>query len=396
MITYNVKIKTNDSDFLKQNLREIQSCYNFISDIIFENLKTKKSFSFKEIHHMVYFPARSNFPKLHSKIIIRLERQVYGNYKSCKSNKHEIETAIKSKTLSLRLDKDLMSRLTQKSIDLYSSTKNKRVTAQFVLYDKVIDMLEKYPVSAPTLFERKGELFLSLPFILPEPTIKDDTVLGIDRGIRRLVATSDGLIVKGTEFQFHKRKQNYLKRCLQSKGTKSARRHLKKVRCKQRTFAKNYCNLVANEILQTDKSVLVLENLKHIKQKTSKNSLDLKRTSHNRMFSQIPLFLLQNILTYKAQLVGKQVATVSPHNTSQMDCRGLKNGNRVGCRYNAVDGRQLDADINAGVNIANRYLKHPLSCYPNEIRLRGRLFVNQPIVAGVLTQPQAPTLARCN
>ena len=106
--------------------------------------------------------------------------------------------------------------------------------------------------------------------------------------------------------------------------------------------------------------------------------------------------MLQNILTYKAQLVGKQVATVSPHYTSQMDCRGLKSGTRVGCRYVAVDNRQLDADINASVNIANRYLKHPLTRYPDEIRLRGRLFVNQPIVAGVVVQSQAPTLARCN
>jgi len=367
-----VKIKTDDTEFLKQTLRKIQHCYNYIAQIVWDTGKWNK-ISIKEIHKLTYYPTRREFPDLPAQIVVRLYRQVFANYKSAKSNKHELENPLVSKSLSIRLDKRLFNRFTQTSIDLFSSKKNKLQTATFVLYPKVRELFEKYDVCDPTLFERKGELYLSIPFNTPEILLKNDEVLGIDRGIRRLVATSDGLVIKGTEFQFHKRRQNYLSRRLRKKGTKSAKRHLKKIRKKQHNFSKNYCHLVANEILKTDKSVLVLENLKNIKQKTSKNEQGFKRTSHNRCFSQIPLFMLQNILTYKAQLVGKQVATVSPHNTSQMDCRGLKSGTRVGCRYLGVDGCQLDADINAGVNIANRYLKHPLTRYPKEIRLRGRL-----------------------
>jgi IS605 OrfB family transposase len=382
MIAYNVKLITQDTDFLKTTLREIQACYNFISDFVYRKLDIKQ-LSIKNIHHEVYYPARAAFPNLPAQIVIRIERQVYSNYQSVKSNKHEIEAPLISKSLSVRLDKRLFNRLTQTSIDLFSSTKQKLQTATFVLYPKVEHYLSLYEVSDPTLFERNGELYLSLPFKTPSPQPKDASVLGIDRGIRRLVATSDGLVIKGTEFQKHLRKLNYQKRCLQNKQTKSAKRKLAKTKRRIKHFSDNYCHHVANEVLKTDKSILVLENLKKIKSKTSKTKKGFKRKTHNRVFSQIPIYKLQFILTYKAQLVGKQVATVSPFKTSQLDCRGLENGIRCGCRYYAVDNSQLDADINAAVNIANRYGKHLSSQYPEneDICFKSRLSVNQPNVA---------------
>ena len=40
---------------------------------------------------------------------------------------------------------------------------------------------------------------------------------------------------------------------------------------------------------------------------------------------------------------------------------GIEKGKRVGCRYYASDGKVLDADLNASINIAKRYgEKHEL------------------------------------
>ena len=69
----------------------------------------------------------------------------------------------------------------------------------------------------------------------------------------------------------------------------------------------------------------------------------------------------RKMLTHKATLVGRQVVSVSPTWTSQMDCRTDKrDGERHGCRYYCKDGIVFDADWNAAVNIAQR-ANHPTS-----------------------------------
>ena len=84
------------------------------------------------------------------------------------------------------------------------------------------------------------------------------------------------------------------------------------------------------------------------------------------------------MLTYKASTLGKKVEFVKPFYTSQEDYRGLPNGKRKGCRYYAVDGSVLDADVNAANNIMLRYNKHSVPCSA----LDGQATVNWPIVIG--------------
>ena len=101
--------------------------------------------------------------------------------------------------------------------------------------------------------------------------------------------------------------------------------------------------------------------------------------------SQVPFYLLKQILSYKALRAGKRVATVSPDYTSQIDSTtGSREGCvRKGCRFHTASGVVFDADWNAALNIRNRYLKRPLS---TERPLDGRLvlwrqaIVDRPIV----------------
>ena len=89
-------------------------------------------------------------------------------------------------------------------------------------------------------------------------------------------------------------------------------------------------------------------------------------------------------MTHKAQLVGKQVETVSPTWTSQTDSRSNKrDGERHGCRYYCVDGIVLDADWNAAVNIGNR-ANHPLS---SVLPIDGRLI---PLSGKALSTASSP------
>lgn len=133
---------------------------------------------------------------------------------------------------------------------------------------------------------------------------------------------------------------------------------------------RNQTHLIANTILQTSADTLVLENLKSIKVKKHRNQ------NKNRI-SQVPLFELRRILTYKAGHMGKHVMLVCPAYTSQIDClTGKIEGERRGRRFYAKSGLVYDADINAAINIA-KLSKLP---YSQDNLLMGQAVVTRPIV----------------
>jgi transposase len=81
----------------------------------------------------------------------------------------------------------------------------------------------------PTIFARNGRLFLSVPFEVPSLPCKDDTSLGVDLGMKRFFVTSEGKSFVDKEYLKERRKLRYLKRCLQSKGSHSSKRHLQRL-----------------------------------------------------------------------------------------------------------------------------------------------------------------------
>lgn len=381
MKTYNVKLQF-DSEVDRQAIVDLLSRYrlmcNKTSEIIFPK---QDNLNLKHIHDVCYHKIKKQFPYMPVQTIIKSYKDVAASYKTIQSNKHKIEKPISKHNLSLRLDKRLYSKFSKESIHLSCLTKNKRIRARFQLYKQVKELFDKYETTDPLLFIRNDEIFLSITFKIPEINPKDDSILGIDLGLRRLVTTSDGNMISSKELLKTKRRIRRNKRKLQetkdTKKSKSAKRKLKKLKRKERNFNKNYIHHLANKVLETDKSIIVLEDLSKIKQNTSKTKEGYKRKKHNNRMSQIPFYLFLQVLTYKALHKGKRVVTVNPKNTSKKDSRGLKDGIRKGCRYYAVDGNVLDADWNASINIAKKYSKHPISFetpFDGDLNLIGRLF----------------------
>jgi IS605 OrfB family transposase len=256
----------------------------------------------------------------------------------------------------------MYSNFTRDGISLVSETTNKRRRLSFTPYPKIAEMFATSVAKDPTMFWRDGKLWLSIPFefngCMPESTYS----VGVDLGMKRFFVTSEGKAFTDKGYLGRRRKIRHLKSKLQSKGTRSARRHLRKVSKKERNMSRNYCHEACNALIKSTKaSFVVMEDLSKIKKSTSRSSEGYKRKRHNNALSQVPFYMFKEMLTYKATLAGKQVVSVSPFNTSQCDSRtGLKEGERQGCRFHTVDGVLLDADWNAAVNIA-RKSKHPLS-----------------------------------
>ena len=368
MITYNTKLLSDcqsDLDDLKSVMISHQKVFNIASPLQF----VEKKNSIVILHSKVYHPTRKQFPDINSQVIIKAEQECLAMYRSAKSNKHKLKKPIEKKNLSIRLDKRLYSFPTKESLKITTSSGKKNF--KFKLYPKLVELLNKYKYADPLLYVNDNKIYISLPFENKIEKQKSKLALGVDLGMRRVAACSDGRIIIDRKFNGDKRKLRHLKDSLKSKGTKSSRRHLLKLRHKEHNQNKNQTHLISNEVLKTDADTIVLENLKGIKKKKNKYQ-------NKRNISQVPMFELRRIITYKAENMGKTITLVRPSYTSQTDSvTGKIEGERRGCRFYSKNGLIYDADINASINIA-KLSKLPVS--QTHYLTYGQVKVNSPIV----------------
>lgn len=368
-ITYTTKLEFQDekgNENLLKTLEAQRFVYNECSKVKFGIPKN----SIVLLHSAFYHKFRKKNQDIPAGFVISAQQECLSAYRSIKSNKHKITKPVEKKHLSMRLDKNTFS---FKNGIFSLASLGKRIKCKPYLYPKLETLFQKYRFCDPLLFEKNGKVWIAITFEVPELLPSNNLACGIDLGVRRAATTSEGKLYIDKKFNAEKRRLRFLKRQLQSKGTKSARRHARILRRKERNKNKNQSHLLANALLRDTKAdTLALENLDVVSLKKKKNEF------HNRNgISQVPMAELREILTYKAHLLNKQVITVSPYNTSQIDSRtGKADGVRTGCRYYGKDGVVLDADINAAVNIARRS-KRPIS-YGNI--LDGQGVVTHPIV----------------
>jgi len=357
-----------DFDSLKSILDMHKIVFNFASQLQF----TEKKNSLIILHSKVYNNIRKQYSNIPSQVIIKAEQECLSSYKSTKSNKHKLKFPIIKKNLSMRLDKRLYSQDKKDKYSIRITTNNKRQSFKFVVYPQLKKLLDKYQYKDPLIYENNGKLFISFCFEnKPKEMLNQKLALGVDIGIRRSAATSDGRLIIDKKFNGNKRKLRHLKDCLKSKSNKSSKKHLNKLRHKEHNQNKNQTHLIANEVLKTNADTIVLENLKGIKKKKN-------RYQNKRNISQVPMFELRRIITYKAENMGKTITFVRPSYTSQTDCvSGKIEGERHGCRFYSKNGLVYDADINASINIA-KLSKLPVSQTSN--LTYGQATVNSPIV----------------
>lgn len=165
------------------------------------------------------------------------------------------------------------------------------------------------------LVYRDGRFFLHATLDAPEPTPDEPTgYLGVDLGIKNVAADSDGETYAGGHLNGLRKRHARLRSRLQRKGTKSAKRLLKKRRWKERRFATNINHIVSKRLvakaIDTGRGI-ALENLKGIRGRLNGSRLQ-RRRQHSWAFHQ-----LRSFIEYKARLAGVPVVLVDPRNTSR-------------------------------------------------------------------------------
>jgi putative transposase len=235
-----------------------------------------------------------------------------------------------------------------------------------------------YGVDTADVVNRDGAWWLHIVINVPGPQVEPtDEVVGVDLGITQPAVTSTNRFLGKPAWKASEGQLFYLKRHLQRKGTKSAKRHLRKVRGKQARFRRDCDHVLSKQIVRAASpgATIVLENLTDIRKRSKiKKHTSTSRKVHSWSFAQIKGFI-----AYKAEERGCTVAGVDPRHTSQTcSCCGhiarsnRRSRGRFVCR---ACGFELHADLNAARNIAAKY--HVGQGRPPP----GGLPVNQPIVS---------------
>jgi IS605 OrfB family transposase len=179
--------------------------------------------------------------------------------------------------------------------------------------------------------------------------------LGVDLGRRNIAADSDGETFCGAHNANLRNRHARLRRKLQKKGTKSAKRLLRKRRAKEARFAASLNHRISKALVRKAKDTgrgIGLEDLTHIRDRTTVRRSQ-RRAHHNWAFAQ-----LRGFVAYKAEMQGVPLICVNPKYTSQAcpECGCTDRRNRPSRdRFCCVScGHSAAADTTAARNIASR------------------------------------------
>jgi putative transposase len=213
-------------------------------------------------------------------------------------------------------------------------------------------------VCSADLCERNGRYFLHIVVSLPPPLVApSQEVVGIDLGLNHPAVTSNRQFLGERRWKEQERRIFRLKRNLQVKGTRSAKRHLRQLSGKQFRQRRDHDHVLSKRIVEhtAPGSTLVLENLTNIRERVTHRKGEGQRHIHSWSFAQFHGFL-----AYKAEAQGMRVGKIDPRHTSQTcsKCGHQARNNRRSqslflCRH---CGYCLNADFNASQNIRDKYV----------------------------------------
>ena len=207
------------------------------------------------------------------------------------------------------------------------------------------------------LVYRDGVFFLycTIQFDEPPPVeVKD--FLGVDLGIVNIATDSEGETFSGASVDRNRKRRATARKQYQRKGTKNAKRRLKRMAGRQRRYQANINHAISKRIVTKAKTLGVgigLEDLTFIRNRVEPTvSKRFRRRFGNWSFHQLRVFV-----TYKAQREGVLVVTVDPRNTSRTcsACGHCEKANRPDqatfcCKH---CGYSANADKNAARNLAS-------------------------------------------
>jgi IS605 OrfB family transposase len=353
IITAKLKLlpTSEQSHALRQTQLAYRDALNAVSRYAFEQGKTS---NVTRLHQGMYAQLRTRYG-LPSQLACSVERQVAATYKGQWSrllkNKEHRRARITRKrfkgldqpphysspTVQYTYERDYTF---QRDSRVSIGTRDGRVVIPYQGYDEHLALI-RHGASigdAKLWYDQPKHTFyllVSLEISVPEPTCEQfDEVVGVDVGIRCLAVTSTragkARFYPGKQVRHRANHYARLRKRLQKKGTRGAKRRLMRITQRERRLKLQANHIIAKQLIAQHPHTLIgLEHLTDIrarkrrrKRKRKKNGKGYERVSPkarnaNRVYSQWSFAELQALISYKAALAGSLAIKVDADYTSQ-------------------------------------------------------------------------------
>ncbi len=353
IITAKLKLITTpeQSARLRQTQLVYRDALNAVSHYAFEQGKTS---SVTTLHKGMYAELRTHY-QLPSQLACSVERQVAATYKGLwtkllKNIEHRRKKITKKRFKGLDKPPHYTSPTMQYTYErdytfqcdsrVSVGTLNGRIHVPYQGYDKHVALIRQgASIGDAKLWydqpRKQFYLLVSLSIEVTEPIYEQFTeVVGVDVGIRYLAVTSTST----SKATFHsgkrvRHKANHyarLRKRLQKKGTRGAKRRLRRIGQRERRFKLQANHTLAKQIItQHPHTLFGLENLTDIRERTKRKKrrrtkngkgtepVSAKARKSNRVYSQWSFAELHALISYKARLSGSLALKVDADYTSK-------------------------------------------------------------------------------
>lgn len=335
----------------EQELIDTIKLYNRVVQEIINIGWKYRTYNKNKLHKLTYFEIRAKYSSLQSSLIQCAKDQASD---ILKREKFKHSKPIKRELSGIRYNKRTFTIFfSSKRISLSTIAGRKKYN---LFIPEYFTWYEKGEIKSLTLRIKSTRRIIGYISIeLPNIPIKDPkSFLGVDRGIKRVAVLSNNLFYDSKHIRKVKWKYQRLRNELQSKGTKSARRKLKKIAGKERRFMTDENRKIAKWVLEQPFDCVVLEKLKGIKHNSKKCKKVNKKV--RKQFANWSYYQLERFIIERAEKLGKYVLFIRPDYTSQRcsECGYISKGNRKSqSKFCCKEcGFQLNADLNASINIS--------------------------------------------
>jgi len=329
---------------------------NYISGYAFK----ERVFNAFKLHYALYREVRGKFPSLSSQFVVRAMAKVGDSYRIDKKVQHTFK-----KYSAVVYDQRLINFPNLSLVSIGTIDGRCKIP---IVFGNYIPLEKKRMQGQVDLIYKAGKFYLCVVIDVPNETpIIPKGTLGIDLGIVNIATTSDGKSFSGKVVDDCRIRNTKIKASLQQRGSKSAKRHLKKNSGREARFKKDVNHIISKQIVSIAKGTsraIALEDL------TGFNGRQTVRHTERERFGKWAFRQLRDFITYKATIAGIPVVAVDPRNTSRAcsACGFVSKSNRKTQSLFLCKscGHTENADVNGSKNIASRAA------------------ANRPIVSGVL------------
>jgi putative transposase len=306
LLTETLKLRPSltQTEFLLATMKTFNSAANHVAGVAFANQISNPN----KVHHLTYFDVRSRFG-------LSAQMTTRARTKACNALKRDRSIRPTFRELgSIAYDARIM---TWKGPDVSLQTLSGRVVVPVVWTARVawLDSVGTRRSMADLIF-RDGHFYLAVVVDVPDVPLgpEPNDWLGVDLGLVNIAVDSDNTAHSGKEVRLRRYHNRTLRTKLQSKGTKSAKRLLKKRRRKESRFARHVNHCISKQLVSKAKGTgrgIKLEDLKGIRDRTTVSRAQ-RADKDSWSFGQ-----LRSFVTYKARISGVHLVFVDPRNTSR-------------------------------------------------------------------------------